>query len=109
ERFETAQRELAGDGTVDFGILDEDLQRVIIRAVKENLSMFSDGLGDASAQIAHNREVVETAYSPDAYGTHLLSIYDELLKTKSGSVRYADGQKLLDEFLNPARFNLLRT
>ena len=109
ERFETAQRELAGDGTVDFGILDEDLQRVIIRAVKENPSMFSDGLGDASAQIAHNCAVVEEAYSPEAYGTHLLSIYDELLKTKSGSVRYADGQKLLDEFLNPARFNLLRT
>jgi hypothetical protein len=71
--------------------------------------MFGSGLGDASAQVAHNRAVVEDAYSPEAYGAHLLSIYNQLLKAKSGSVHYADGQKLLDEFLNPARFNLLRT
>jgi hypothetical protein len=109
ERLEAARRELAGDGTVDFGILDEDLQRVVIRAVKETPSMFGDGLGDASAQVAHNRAVVAEAYGPEAYGLHLLSIYHGLLKTKPGSVRYADGQKLLDEFLNPARFNLLRT
>ena len=109
ERFNAAKRELAGDGTVDFGILDEELQRVIIRAAKEDPSMFGDGLGDASAQVAHNRAVVKAAYGPEAYGAHLLSIYHGLLKAKPGSVRYADGQKLLDEFMNPARFNLLRT
>lgn len=109
ERFEQAQSELVENGTIDFGILDEDLQRVIIRAAKENPSMFGDGLGDATAQVAGNRRVVEQAYGTKAYGAHLLSIYNGLLKTKPGSVRYADGQKLLDEFLNPARFNLLRT
>ncbi len=109
ERFEAAKLELVQDGTVDFGILDEELQRIIIRAAKEDPSMFGDGLGDASAQVAHNRAVVEEAYGAEAYGAHLLSIYHELLNAKPGSVRYADGQKLLDEFLNPARFNLLRT
>jgi glycosyltransferase involved in cell wall biosynthesis len=109
ERFDAARSELVQNGTVDFGILDEELQRVIIRAAKEDPSMFGDGLGDASAQVAGNRAVVEQAYSPEAYGDHLASIYHELQKTKPGSVRYADGGKLLDEFLNPARFNLLRT
>jgi len=32
-----------------------------------------------------------------------------LKKAKPSSVHYANGRKLLDEFLNPARFNLLRT
>jgi len=109
ERLEAARRELAGDGTVDFGILDEELQRIIIRAVKNDPSIFGGGLGDAAAQVAHNRAVVEEAYGPEAYGAHLLSIYHELLKAKPGSVRYADGDALLNEFLNPARFNLLRT
>jgi glycosyltransferase involved in cell wall biosynthesis len=109
ERFETAQSELVQNGTVDFGILDEELQRVIIRAAKENPGMFGDGLGDASGEVESNRRVVESAYSPEAYGEHLLSIYNELLSAKPGTVSYADGDALLNEFLNPARFNLLRT
>jgi hypothetical protein len=109
ERLETAQRELVQNGTVDFGILDEELQRVIIRAAKNNPSMFSGGLGDASAQVEHNRRVVQKAYSPAAYGDHLASIYHELAAAQPGAIEYADGQKLLDEFLNPTRFNLLRT
>jgi len=109
ERFEAARTELIQNGTVDFGILDEELQRIIIRAAKKNPSMFSDGLGDSSAQVAHNRAVVEKTYNPEAYGAHLLSIYQKLRGTKPGSVRFADGNALLNEFLNPARFNLLRT
>ena len=109
ERFEEARTALVQNGTVDFGILNEDLQRVIIRAAKDNPEMFSGGLGDASAQVAGNRAVVEKAYSPTAYGDHLASIYQQLADAQTGSIEYADGQKLLDEFLNPARFNLLRT
>lgn len=108
-RFEEARTALVQDGTVDFGILDEELQRTIIRAVKKDPSIFGGGLGDSSAMVANNRSVVEEAYSPAAYGEHLLSIYTQLLNARPGSVRYADGQKLLDEFMNPARFNLLRT
>lgn len=107
--FEAARDALVENGTVDFGILDEDLQRVIIRAVKDDPSIFGDGLGNASAAIANNRTVVEKAYSPVAYGDRLFGIYKQLLAAKPGSIRYADGQKLLDEFLNPQRFNLLRT
>jgi len=109
ERFEQAQSELVENGTVDFGILDEELQRVIIRAVKNDPSMFGDGLGDSSAQVAHNRNVVETAYGTEAYGNQLFAIYEKLLATKPGTVSYADGAALLNAFLAPERFNLLRT
>ncbi len=109
ERFEEAKTALVQNGTVDFGILNEDLQRVIIRAAQANRDMFGDGLGDSSAQVDGNRAVVEKAYGTEAYGAYLLSIYQELLRTKPGTVGYADGDALLNEFLNPARFNLLRT
>lgn len=107
--FEAAQAKLVQDGTVDFGILDEELQRTVIRAVKEDSSIFGDGLGDASAAVENNRRVVEKAYGSAAYGEQLLSIYQQLMDAKPGTVGYADGEALLDAFLAPERFNLLRT
>lgn len=109
ERFEQARTALVQNDTVDFGILDEELQRVIIRAAQEDPAIFGDGLGDASPQVAHNREVVQEAYGPEAYGDHLASIYHTVLSSNAGSIHYADGKKLLDAFLAPGRFNLLRT
>ena len=109
ERLENAKTELVQRGTVDFGILNEKMQRVIIRAAKENPGLFGEGLGDASEQVAGNRDVVQTAYSPEAYGDHLASIYQTVLAAQPGSVQYADGEKLLDTFLMPGRVNLLRS
>ncbi len=59
--------------------------------------------------IENNRDVIEHAYSPEAYGEQLLSIYGKLLSAKPGTIGYADGDALLDAFLAPERFNLLRT
>jgi hypothetical protein len=98
ERFEAARTALVQDGTVDFGMLDEELQRVIIRAAKEDPSLFDNILGDASAQVAPNRAVVEENFGPDAYGAHLLSMYQKLMAAKPSSVRYADSEVVLDGF-----------
>lgn len=49
------------------------------------------------------------AYGPEAYGDHLASIYHRLMNTTPEPVQYADGQQLLNAFLDPGRFNLLRT
>ena len=107
--FKTAQTQLVCDGAVDFGILDEKMQRTIIRAVKADPSIFAADLGDASATVEHNQRVVKETYSSEAYSAQLLSIYQKLLKTPPGTVRYADGHALLDAFLAPERFSLLRT
>ncbi len=109
EVFEAAQTRLVQDGTVDFGILDEEMQRTVIRAVKADPSIFTAGLGDSSAMIGNNKRVVEESYDSAAYGEQLLSIYRALLGAKPGTIEYADGEALLDAFLAPERFNLLRT
>jgi glycosyltransferase involved in cell wall biosynthesis len=107
--FEEAKSALVQDGCADFGILDEEMQRTIIRAVKNDPSLLGFSLGNSSAVVETNRTVTETAYGPQAYGDQLFSIYEQLLKAKAGTVTYADSEKLLDEFLQPQRFNLLRT
>jgi hypothetical protein len=107
--FEQARTALILNGTVDFGILDENMQRKIIRAVKENPSIFNGSLETPSSQVSANRRVVQDVYNPSTYGSHLLFIYNKLLSTAPGTVQYADGQVLLNHFLSPSRFNLLRT
>lgn len=107
--LEEANAALVKDGCVDFGILDEEMQRTVIRAVKKDPALIPAALGDSSPVVKNNQAVAERAYSPQAYGDQLFAIYENLLKTKAGTVSYADSEKLLDEFLQPGRFNLLRT
>jgi len=109
ELLEEAKAALVQDGCVDFGILDEAMQRTIIRAVKNDPSLISAALGDSEPVVTKNRSVAETAYGSEAYGDQLFAIYETLLKAKAGSVTYADSEKLLDEFLQPQRINLLRS
>ena len=105
--FEEAKAALVQDGCVDFGILDEEMQRTIIRAIKANPSLLDLSLQNSTA-LENNRAVAERAYSPAAYGDQLFAIYEKLLAAKPGTVSYADGEKLLDQFLQPQRINLLR-
>jgi glycosyltransferase involved in cell wall biosynthesis len=113
EYFEQAKAMLVIEGKVDFGILDEKLQRNVIRHLAENPSdrtqlppLFPEP--DFSL-IEHNRRIVTEHYSPEAYGERLLKLYSELAAVKSGNVTSAKASGLLDEFLDPQRFNLLRT
>lgn len=107
--LDEARAALVQDGCIDFGILDEEMQRTIIRAVQNDPSLISAALGDSSPVVKNNHAVVERAYSPQAYGDQLFAIYEKLLAASAGSVTYAASEKLLDEFLQPGRFNLLRT
>jgi hypothetical protein len=77
--------------------------------VKKNPSLILARPGDSSGAVENNRRTAETAYSLQAYGDQLAAIYEELIRVKPGTVSYADSEKLLDEFLEPQRFNLLRT
>ncbi|MFA7256383.1 MAG: hypothetical protein WC047_02265 [Kiritimatiellales bacterium] len=107
--LEEAKAALVQDGCVDFGILDEEMQRTIIRAVKTDPSLLSFSLGNSFAAVAANRTVTETAYGSKAYGDQLFAIYQKLLAANPGTVSYADSEKLLDEFLQLQRVNLLRS
>jgi glycosyltransferase involved in cell wall biosynthesis len=110
--FGQAKTALVTDGTVDFGILNEPLQRNVIRHLKAHPAdreSFPPLMPPASHLINHNRKVVAESYSLKAYGNRLFGIYQQLAATQLGEVSAADTGKLLDKFLQPGRFNLLRT
>jgi glycosyltransferase involved in cell wall biosynthesis len=113
EYFEEAKAALVIDGKVDFGILDEPLQRNVIRHLVENpddrsqLIPFSPS--PSPPLIERNRKVALVHYSPEAYGKRLLGIYRDLAASQPGPVTSAPAAALLEKFLLPRRFNLLRT
>jgi len=113
EYLEQAKAAMVVDGKVDFGILDETLQRSVIHHLvehpgdREQLPAFPPP-ADPSV-ITHNQRIVRERYSSEAYGERLLDLYRGLAATEPGPVASADSAALLDSFLQPARFNLLRT
>lgn len=111
--FERAKEELIHAGRVDFGILDEKLQRKVIRhllACPEDRTLFPPFRPEAGRdQIEKNRRIVRENYGIEAYGQRLLSLYQTLAATDPGKVSAASAADLLDTFLQPGRFNLLRT
>ncbi len=111
--FEQAKAALVVDGKVDFGILDELLQRNVIRHLTDN-PKDQDQLPPFSPSpnlplITHNQQIVRDQYGLEAYGKRLLGIYRQLAATPPSKVSSADAGALLDQFLQPPRFNLLRT
>ena len=113
EYFLQAKAELIRNGNVDFGILDEVLQRRVIRHLvrhpEDRALLPSCFTSPAPERIEHNRRIIIERYSLDAYGARLLDIYHTLAAVEPGPVSSADAAGLLDAFLQPGRFNLLRT
>lgn len=113
EIFEAAKRLLVADGKIDFGILNEELQRNVIRHLAEypeDRTMLPPlNLESNPSRIEHNSRMVETHYGIQAYGERLLGLYEKLVATPIGKVNAADASLLLDTFLKPHRFNLLRS
>ncbi len=107
--FQRAESELIQAGCVDFGILNEPMQRTVIRVVQQDPAWIQQTLNSSSGTVESNRNVVESSYSPSAYGTQLAAIYQRLLAASTGTVTFADSKKLLDRFLTPGRTNLLRS
>ena len=111
--LEQAIDALVIDGQVDFGILDETMQRDVIRHLVQHpedrarLPEFNPTVDPE--RIGHNREIVEKHFSVAAYGERLLHLYQELACTAPSRVGSANAAALLDAFLQPDRFNLLRS
>jgi hypothetical protein len=113
---------LTGGGTLDFGLLDESFQKIVIHRVSNDLSarrrLISQNpfLADPGKSclpesqieslIAHNREAVKAVYSRSNYRATLLSIYDRVVRTP---VRQRiDKRKLLAAFFDLKSFSLLK-
>ncbi len=100
--------------TVDFGRLDEPLQEKVVRHMKEN--KFDRNLLDPARLLLSRREtveknkgIIEENYNLDSYGARLMDIYCRVAGSKTKRrVGSLSGRRLLDFFLAPERFSLLR-
>ena len=103
------------DERVDFGRLDESLQEDVIRLVhgdpsaRRVLGCVEPSRVDSPARLEHNRHLVETAYSPEAFAGRLRNLYRTLLGRPPAPVQSLDRTRVLAPFLRPDRFTLLRT
>jgi hypothetical protein len=99
--------------TVDFGILSETLQRKVIRHLVAHPAdrALLPKLDEIVSQktIDHNRKIVQERYNIEAYGKRLLHLYQTLAAVEPSTTTYLPATALLDQFLQPERFNLLRT
>jgi hypothetical protein len=99
---------------VDFGRLDEPLQEELISAVLKS-SEVKESIREQSTieclpktVVEENAQAVLDNFSMPAYGKKLVEIYQSLLSAPEENARFANGRKLLEQFLSPARINLLR-
>ncbi|MFH0908348.1 MAG: glycosyltransferase [bacterium] len=114
--LEKACHGLDSRDTVDFGRLDEAMQRDVIRRVANDADAAALLQPPRLAQepvpaatIARNQAVVRDKFGPDTYAQRLLTIYQDLAISEPGPLSTLSIESVLDGFLDPSQFRLLRT
>ncbi len=110
---QTFTRWVSGDH-IDFGMLNESYQTAILQRLISDPGAAADlqlpPLQIARAdEIARKEALVREHYSLSSYGEKLCHVYDKVMKHGRGKVKSYDPQKVLEQFLDPWRLNLLRT
>jgi len=112
---ETAWEALTLNGdTLDFGHLDQDDQIQIIRQLHQDPKL-RDHLPKLSEftnlQAPHDDQaaLIRTNYCPEQCADKLSQIYQKLLSTRPETPTHLDPDKILSQFLHPARFSYLLT
>ena len=116
EYAERALSSMVINDRVDFGRLDEEFQEVVIRKVSGSSSarreigpaLLESGFFSQSV-VESNQEIVRCAFSLDNYGDRLERIYQDIMSSSTGDVSGISAEALLERFLAPERFCLLRT
>ena len=113
---EVSFESMVENDSIDFGRLDESNQQSIIRTVSQSSDLQQGIQRHAGLEVLdnhiidRNRHAVAEQFSLSSYADRTLKIYQELLDTEDTTgCQFANGQLLLDQYLSPARLNLLRT
>jgi glycosyltransferase involved in cell wall biosynthesis len=117
DAVERALNGLAAEDRVDFGRLDEPLQRTVIRKVRGDATAAAalrprrpDQDLPGAARVEANRRAVAERFGRAQYATRLLAIYRALLDAPcSGRIDRLPPEALVTRFLAPERINLLRS
>ena len=111
---DAAWEELTGGGHVDFGRLDEAAQAEVIRhavdhpgSIESPLSGLPQGLDGSVLQ--GNSAVIGEAYGLEHYGKQLQKIYAAIIEATAAQPQGLPAERVLREFLDTRRFNMLRS
>ncbi len=104
------------EGGIDFGRIDEPLQETVLRRLQsdpgavEAIRPGSLNPSDAcdAQTIEKNASIVREQYNPNSYAHQLRNLYGAMLLTGPGTVEMHSASAVLDVFLDPERFNMLR-
>ena len=113
---EAVLNSMLGSDCLDFGRLSERHQQRAIRRIIDSetarmrLRAYRVGTKPINkAVLRANKTIVERDFNLDKYGRNLYAIYRSLMNQRVSRVECASGEDLLDQFLAPQRFSLLRT
>lgn len=121
EHVERSFAAMLHKGHLDFGNLPEDLQRQVIHRI-----LAGDGADSVLVEIRAETQPARAwlrrtlklttptakpqdlaAYSPDAYGSRLRTLYESLVEVKPATPEYVPKHKVLARFLKPGSFHFL--
>ncbi len=101
---------------VDFGRLDEPLQQQVIERVSGSPSAAGEIEPATLAastpdvdRVAANHRVISREFGLQQYGHRMMDVYTALRAAGDGPVEDGPAVEVLEQFLDPARFMLLRT
>lgn len=112
--IDRATESIASPEGVKFGRLNENMQKDIIHRIKSSRDSIASIRQQAKleilndAEIDSNRSAVNENFSLSEYGNKVFDLYQDLVNHPSERVSFADGNQMLEQFLCPERFNLLR-
>jgi hypothetical protein len=114
--IEQAVNAAVWDEQVDFGKLDEVLQRTVIERAARSAGAATEiaparvtPVDIPDAQIEHNRRLICERFNLTCYGDRLRSLYQTVATSDIAAWPACDAHALLTRFLAPQRFCLLRT
>ena len=115
DSVEETLRSAVEGGRIDFGRLDEPLQEEVIRRLAETPSAATEispsRLESEAVEVSvirRNEDVVRQQFGLSAYGDRLLEIYRRIVNSPVDTPGPLRTDILLDQFLAPERFSLLR-
>ncbi len=107
---------LLADDRVDFGKLDESLQKQAITLLIEQPDLKKQMLPAELFEklptkniIEANKAVIEKEFNLERYGERLMRLYQNIRSCKTSKPDYADSDSLLKQFQSPENFALLRS
>lgn len=103
------------DDMVDFGCLDEWMQEQVLDRLlesRENQKFLRDIIKPGAVdgeRIRLNAESVRESFGLEAHGKRLIAVYQSIMNSPYAPMDFLPSDKVLASFLDPTRFNLLRT